>query len=795
MMNVAWLPLYYPEVERRLLASQPDGFRFAPPNTTGWIGPIHSPLREDQHPSFSVRPDSPTDPGAWKDHATGEHGSMANLAGRLGVDPCKSVMRKPDTPRVPENTFDEFCRRRKLDKRQLSEKWRVTETTYRDRPALRFPTRVGVDRIKYLDGSRPKCEWVKSGGKAHWYGLGAATASANGSVYIVNGEPSVWACGQAGVPAVCMCSGEGAAPTDEMIATLKQEGIKSARVVYDLDEAGRKGAARVVERLKAAGFDAVSLELPAHLGHGGDVDDLHRVVGDDDLSARLAELPELEVVEVMSDWPERQPLPDDSPVPTLPPELLPESLRPWLEDIAGRAVLPLELPAVPAIIGLGAVVGRTVAIRPERRDDWTVVPNLWGGIVARPGLLKTHAIDSGLAPLAPLIKAADEQYVEEARTMTARRMVLDDRFKAARRQKGGASEATIASLLAEIEECHAVEQRYKTHDATVEKLGELLRDNPRGLLLYRDELGGWLRSFERHGREGEREFFLEAWNGSGGYVFDRIERGTIRIPALCLSVVGGIQPGKLACYVAGAVDGGQGADGLLQRLQVVVWPDRLAPWVEPTRWPDHEAKARAFKVYAALDAQDPRSVGADCENGTPHLKFTPEAQELFTAWRNELEQRLRGDTLLAFPAFESHLAKYRSLMPSLALLFHLVDVVAGSANTHVGVSLDAAQRAAAWCEFLELHARKVYSIELTPERTAARAIADRIKAGVVEHRATVRDLYRPHWGGLRRPEDVEAALDYLQQLGWLRVAEEGTGGRPRRVIELHPSLRKGGRDG
>ena len=41
-------------------------------------------------------------------------------------------------------------------------------------------------------------------------------------------------------------------------------------------------------------------------------------------------------------------------------------------------------------------------------------------------------------------------------------------------------------------------------------------------------------------------------------------------------------------------------------------------------------------------------------------------------WRRE---KLRGG--METPMMEAHLAKFRSLMPSLALLFHLVDVAAG----------------------------------------------------------------------------------------------------------------------
>jgi len=70
----------------------------------------------------------------------------------------------------------------------------------------------------------------------------------------------------------------------------------------------------------------------------------------------------------------------------------------------------------------------------------------------------------------------------------------------------------------------------------------------------------------------ERAFYLEAFNGDGGYTFDRIGRGTVRIESTTVALIGGIQPSKLAPLVRGAASG-QADDGLIQRLQLAVWPD------------------------------------------------------------------------------------------------------------------------------------------------------------------------------------------------------------------------------
>jgi hypothetical protein len=339
-------------------------------------------------------------------------------------------------------------------------------------------------------------------------------------------------------------------------------------------------------------------------------------------------------------------------------------------------------------------------------------------------------------------------------------------------------------------------------------LGELLNENPRGLALVRDELAGWLRTLERPGREGEREFYLEAWAGTQGYTFDRIGRGTVPIPALTLSILGGIQPGKLRRYTEEAESEGSGADGLLQRVQILIWPDALGEWQRADRWPNTRAKRVALQVFEFLDAVNPRDVEAELDADTeaeqltldgqtqiprdwrklPFLRFSSDAQALFDTWRDELECRLRGEELAAYPAFESHLSKYRSLMPSLALVFHLVEVATGAPAGRV--SLAAARLAAAWCEFLEQHARKVYAAELNPGLEGAIALAEKIEQGAIVDGQTVRDVYRNHWSGLGTAERVQAALAVLEAVGWIRVMTIETEGRPSEIIRLHPDFRR-----
>src|SRR6266852_3011630 len=81
------------------------------------------------------------------------------------------------------------------------------------------------------------------------------------------------------------------------------------------------------------------------------------------------------------------------------PELLPEVLRPWALDLAERLQVPADYPAVALIVMLAGALGRRASIRPQRHDHWMVVPNLWGAIIGRSGVMKSPVLHAVIGPL------------------------------------------------------------------------------------------------------------------------------------------------------------------------------------------------------------------------------------------------------------------------------------------------------------------------------------------------------------------------------------------------------------
>ena len=52
--------------------------------------------------------------------------------------------------------------------------------------------------------------------------------------------------------------------------------------------------------------------------------------------------------------------------------ILPGALAPWVADVAERVQCPPDFVAVGVLVAAAAVLGRKVAIRPKRQDDWAV---------------------------------------------------------------------------------------------------------------------------------------------------------------------------------------------------------------------------------------------------------------------------------------------------------------------------------------------------------------------------------------------------------------------------------------
>ena len=493
-------------------------------------------------------------------------------------------------------------------------------------------------------------------------------------------------------------------------------------------------------------------------------------------------------------WTEPTPLPNALlPVDHFNDSLLPVALRDWVMDISHRMQCPADFPAVAALVALSSLIGARAVVQPKSRDDWQVAPNLWGMTVGRPGVKKSPALNEALKPLSRLQVSAFEKFNTEHATWQIECKVTamqdDANAKKAKSLVAGnpAKARQLLNPTALPEEPRA--RRFIVNDATVEKLGELMQRNPWGTLSYRDELYGLLTSLDKQGQEGSRAFYLQSYDGNQGYTFDRIGRGTVHIPRICLAMIGGIQPGRIHEYVRAAVAGGSADDGLLQRFGLTVWPDHARAYVHVDQWPDTLAKQKAWAVFERLAELKPAS-----EIHAVVWKFSPAAQTLFVEWLMVFESELRGDEL--HPAMVSHLAKYRKLIPALALVFALIDTPESGRVIHQAELA----RALAWGKYLRTHANRLYAAAVMPETTDAATLLAKIKGGKLVGRDgvpltsfTPREVAQKCWAGLGAPDAVRKAAELLADYGWLArevvASSDGLGrGRPSELYTVNPAV-------
>jgi hypothetical protein len=645
------------------------------------------------------------------------------------------------------------------------------------------------------------------------------------AVFIVEGEPCAAALQSIGLCAVSSLGGSQAAKKADWTPL---DGFGAAYILPDIDEPGEKYAVEVAECLATLPQPpkVKTVRLPG-LEKGGDVVDWLEgwVTGWDrfgPIDADLHEALQVKLREVIasqtapattgnpttasrSTWANPGEIrPKIPPVKPMTPELIPEPFRDWLADVSHRMQTPADFPVISTVVIVSSVIGAGCGIRPKQHDGWEVIPNLWGACIGRPSVcLKSPSMKEALGILDRLQYVYGEMYEREKRSadfegMVANSVQKDLKTRLDKEAKKSTMDSRELELLRaefmealEMSEKQPARRLFKTNETTIQSMTLLQSQNPRGLLVFRDELTGLLTRWDREDGADERAYFLEGWNGNGAYVDVKIARGVTEAKQICISLLGGIQPDKLKAYLHQAQQGGN--DGMIQRLQLAVWPDEPKNWRLIDTAPNKEHKHRAFVMLQKLAEMDFTEYGANLDESDdrPYYRFDEAGQAVFFDWLTELQT-------VKIPAEENplmveHFGKFRSLMPSLALIFHLIDIANGEPGGPV--SETAARLAVAWCDYLESHARRVYAMAESPEQEAAVKLAGKIKAGSLPNPFTTRDIDRKGWHGLGKGAPLKEALEILAYEGWLveQPSEAPTvGRRPLPSYHINPLVLGGG---
>ena len=445
-----------------------------------------------------------------------------------------------------------------------------------------------------------------------------------------------------------------------------------------------------------------------------------------------------------------------------PTELLPAPFREFTEQAADA------LQCDPAILATALLTAATAAIgnmrRIELKAGWSEPAVLWAAIVADPGQAKSPALKAALGPLQALQEAAVQQFRVQSEEYEA---ALDEYKKAkywSKRMPGGnriPEEPKRPKLT-----------RFIADDATMAALCDVLQDNWRGVLLFRDELAGWLESLSRHSGGGsDASRFLEMHSASS-LTIDRKNSPPIFVAKAAVSVIGAIQPMMLKKLLGQRYI----ENGLAARFIFVQPPPRVAQWSDRTI--EQSATDAVEMVFQHL-----YSIGPDLSpNGEEQprlIKLSQAAQPVWAEFYDEHQQlatTLPRNLAFAWP-------KLLAMAARLALVVHFVRWAAGEelAGGTSEIDVHSLQTGLALARWFRDEVSRVYEImEFGADHEQDEELVDRIKK-LGNGGVTARDLTRKFREFRGNPEAAERRLQQLvdQECGrWEFNAPGRAGGRP-----------------
>jgi hypothetical protein len=464
--------------------------------------------------------------------------------------------------------------------------------------------------------------------------------------------------------------------------------------------------------------------------------------------------------------------PDDLAYRPFPVDALPEPIRGFVEAGARAIGCDLSYLALPLLTAIAAAIGNTRRL--ELKRGWSAPPILWGAIVGESGTAKTPAFKLVMRPIRDRQRKALERHAEVMKQYEADLARWEKEMAAWKRDTNAGDDPPEKPDPPQAE-------RLIVSDTTVEALAPILSANPRGLLLARDELAGWIGSFDRYAGKGKAGADAANWLSmfnAESIIVDRktgIPR-TIHVQQASVCVTGGIQPAIL--HRALGIEHRE--SGLAARLLLTCPPRKAKRWSEADI--DPSAEAELVRLFGRLYELQP-AVGDDGEPRPALVRLSSDAKAAWTAYYNAhaIEQAdLTGDMAAAWSKLEEYAAR-------LALVVHFTRWAAGdpmltNANVVDAASMNAGITLAKWFKH---EARRVYSMldESDAERDERRLV-DWIgrKGGTVTRREVQQGC---RW--LKEPGAAEAALEELVKAGrgtWRDVPTTAKGGRPARAFVL-----------
>jgi putative DNA primase/helicase len=403
-----------------------------------------------------------------------------------------------------------------------------------------------------------------------------------------------------------------------------------------------------------------------------------------------------------------------------PVDALPESCRRFVKEAAVSLGCAPDLVAIPLLGLLSAAIGNSRQVQPKR--GWNESAALFAVVVAEPGDKKTPAQKAALAPLWQVQKRLKKEYQEEYEVYEEELRYWETERKVAAKDGEPAPPKPREPVLKSV----------VVDDVTVERLADILDENPRGVISAQDELSGWVLSMNQYkagGKGADRQFWLRVWSNAPV----KVDRKSRKVPAIIaepwVSVVGSIQPEILSELNIGR------NDGMLDRfLYSYPEPQRVRHTDEVISVAAEQAVLELYEKLADLKMPEPEG-----EPFPGTVPMTREAWEVFKEIAGELSEEAHA---LSFPRkLRGGWSKLEAYLARLSLILALSRAVGSNEKEQVeprdvfvaGVLVD----------YFKAHARRVFA-ELhgeDPTDSLAVALSELLKEHDSQWEGTATELF------------------------------------------------------
>jgi hypothetical protein len=433
-------------------------------------------------------------------------------------------------------------------------------------------------------------------------------------------------------------------------------------------------------------------------------------------------------------------------------------LEDFAKDTARRIGVEVAMVAFSAIICGAIAISDKFKIQPKKHDTlWKESPRLWGAIIAEPGQKKTPALNAVTAPLKDIEKKYYFQFQEDMAEYNRKKEIFDDAKKDAK--KNGHTPDTD-------EPPKPIHKRIMADDITIEALRKVLEDNDEGVACVKDELSGWIASFDiyRSSKQGskDRADYCELYQG-GQKLFDRAGSGFTFVSNWSASILGGIQPGPVTRLMGNITD-----DGMLARFLVCRCGKK---GTGEDRKPNYNIVNTYSETIKQLSQLRP-------ENGEEEVFLFSDNAIVY----REIIANICNDVMMlpdTSSALKGHLGKWEATFSRIALTYHIVEAAAAGEYPAKFISRETAQMAAKlMTEFLLPNSIRFYKETLDDEHGVSHAkwIAGYILANKLE-RITKRTI-TINYGKLRKkPDKIPKIMEVLYQSGWVKSDKYKKDGR------------------